>query len=426
MLLMATAIMLCVCDLGVKFDDKAAWKEPPEEFIASHAVDGFVFASSKRDVINCLYRGGSSWRGMEAYESRIYYGADGVERVEISLYNKGDDRSGVPMGEDDLNAMLKAIAVKIDPEGNIGKPEHKKLKTGGYSYVRRWQNLEPCVELSWGLSGNTSKTRYVEYVRLVLSPKNSAKGSASSIKSSASSDSRAKVKANVAKNSAGDVWIRDVPMVDQGSKGYCAVATAERIMRYYGIAVDEHELAHMAKSSADKGTSVSHMIETVKIVGSKHRLGYSEIVKMSLTPDDMIKDVKAYNRAARAAKAQQISIDDFVSGRAIDAKGIREAMNPEILRQMRIKDGRYRKFLSEVRAQIDKGVPVFWGVMLGWYQEPDIPQASGGHMRLIIGYNAERREIIYTDSWGAGHELKRMPEDWAFSITRSAFYLKPL
>ena len=55
------------------------------------AVDGFVFASSKRDVINCLYRGGSSWRGMEAYESRIYYGADGVERVEISLYNKGDD-----------------------------------------------------------------------------------------------------------------------------------------------------------------------------------------------------------------------------------------------------------------------------------------------------------------------------------------------
>ena len=87
MLLMATAIMLCVCDLGVRFDDKAAWRESPEEFIASNAVDGFVFASSKRDVINCLYRGGSSWRGMEAYESRIYYGDDGVERVEISLYN---------------------------------------------------------------------------------------------------------------------------------------------------------------------------------------------------------------------------------------------------------------------------------------------------------------------------------------------------
>ena len=426
MLLTATAIMLCVCDLGVKFDEKAAWKESPEEFIASHAVDGFVFASSKRDVINCLCRGGSSWRGMEAYESRIYYGDGGVERVEISLYNKGDDKSGLPMGEDELNAMLKSIAVKIDPDGNLGKPEHKKLKTGGYSYVRRWQNLEPSVELSWGLSGNNSKTRYVEYVRLVLSPKKSAKGNASSFKSAVSSDSRTKAKANVAKNPSGDVWIRDVPMVDQGSKGYCAVATAERVMRYYGIAVDEHELAHMAKSSAENGTSVSHMIETVKIVGSKHRLGYSEIVKMSLTPDDMVKDVKAYNRAARAEKLPQISIDDFVSGRSIDAQGIREAMNPDVLRKMRVKDGRYRKFLSEVKAQIDKGVPVFWGVMLGWYREPDIPQASGGHMRLIIGYNAERKEVIYTDSWGAGHEMKRMPADWAFAITRSAFYLKPL
>ena len=35
-------------------------------------------------------------------------------------------------------------------------------------------------------------------------------------------------------------------------------------------------------------------------------------------------------------------------------------------------------------------------------------------------------EILYTDSWGAGHELKRMPEDWAFAITHEAFFLKPL
>jgi hypothetical protein len=45
---------------------------------------------------------------------------------------------------------------------------------------------------------------------------------------------------------------------------------------------------------------------------------------------------------------------------------------------------------------------------------------------LIMGYNAERKEILYTDTWGAGRELNRMPEDWAFAITHSAFYLKPL
>ena len=59
-------------------------------------------------------------------------------------------------------------------------------------------------------------------------------------------------------------------------------------------------------------------------------------------------------------------------------------------------------------------------------ENPPLPQTFGGHMRLIIGYNAKTKEILYSDSWGAGHELKRMPEDWAFAITHDAFYLKPL
>ena len=29
------------------------------------------------------------------------------------------------------------------------------------------------------------------------------------------------------------------------------------------------------------------------------------------------------------------------------------------------------------------------------------------------------------DNGGEGHELKRMPEDWAFAITHDAFFLKP-
>ena len=33
---------------------------------------------------------------------------------------------------------------------------------------------------------------------------------------------------------------------------------------------------------------------------------------------------------------------------------------------------------------------------------------------------------IYYGTGGAGHELKRMPEDWAFAITHEAFCLKPL
>ena len=72
-----------------------------------------------------------------------------------------------------------------------------------------------------------------------------------------------------------------------------------------------------------------------------------------------------------------------------------------------------------------RGVPLFWSVQLGLYPEAGVPQVFGGHMRLIIGYNAEKNEIIYTDTWGAGHEHKYMPDDWAWTITQNMFYLNP-
>jgi hypothetical protein len=103
-------------------------------------------------------------------------------------------------------------------------------------------------------------------------------------------------------------------------------------------------------------------------------------------------------------------------------------MKAEVLKDMKVNGpqrSKYMKFLSEVRKQISLGVPVLWSLELGIYPEPGLMQARGGHMRLIIGYNDKKKELLYSDSWGAGHELKRMPADWAFSVTRSAMYMKP-
>ena len=75
------------------------------------------------------------------------------------------------------------------------------------------------------------------------------------------------------------------------------------------------------------------------------------------------------------------------------------------------------------------GIPLFWSCIVGLYPEvPDV-NAGGqafGHMRLIIGYNDKKKEILYTDTWGAGHELKRMPAEWAWTISHCLMYLKPL
>ena len=49
----------------------------------------------------------------------------------------------------------------------------------------------------------------------------------------------------------------------------------------------------------------------------------------------------------------------------------------------------------------------------------------GGHMRLIIGYNDRTQEILYTDTWGAGHELKRLSLADAWTITLGLYCLQP-
>ncbi len=46
-------------------------------------------------------------------------------------------------------------------------------------------------------------------------------------------------------------------------------------------------------------------------------------------------------------------------------------------------------------------------------------------MRIIIGYNKQSQELIYTDSWGAGHEMKRMKMDEAYTMTMQLTILQP-
>ena len=103
--------------------------------------------------------------------------------------------------------------------------------------------------------------------------------------------------------------------------------------------------------------------------------------------------------------------------------------NPEVLRDMKVNGAqrsKFTRFMKDVRDQVNKGIPLFWGVTLGTYPEPESPQSRGGHIRLIIGYNDRKKEILYTDTWGAGHELKRMPAEWAWTISHCLLYMKPL
>ncbi len=289
--------------------------------------------------------------------------------------------------------------------------------------MMRWPKTNPAAELMWGFSRDDT----ADFVRLTLTPKQE-KNAKRTTQSARRTTAAEKVKANVTKNPAGDVWIPNVPMVDQGQKGYCAAAVAERVLRYYGHTIDEHQIAQMAGSTAEGGTSIREMIETVRAVGVKCRLGFTEIVSMVGSIRDIEKEIERYNKAAKRLKRKELAFNDYLRGNMFMVSDLQAAMEPKVILEMRKKDFNRKKFIDGIKKQTSAGIPVFWGVTLGIFPEPglNLLQSRGGHMRLIIGYNEKTRDILYTDTWGAGHELKRMNEDMAFAITHDAFFLRPL
>ena len=67
--------------------------------------------------------------------------------------------------------------------------------------------------------------------------------------------------ANIEKNDFGDITISNIPMVDQGPKGYCVPATLERYLRYMGIRADMYALAMAGNTSLGGGTYVGSILE---------------------------------------------------------------------------------------------------------------------------------------------------------------------
>ena len=235
--------MAAALDLGAMFAEKDAWTEKAEFFAVEHAKEGFVFASERRDVVNCLKHDTCTWHGMKVWETRVFFDKSGEEeriaRIEMSLYNRGDAGLAV-MDVPALKAAIADVAKVLEPGAKRANPEKTTLRNGSVRYRRAFAKADPAAELVWGLSAPGAKgAREVEYLRLTLTPRAAAAARPqASRKSAAQAGGKAKIRDNVTKSPNGDVFIDNVPMVDQGQKGYCSAAVAERVLRYYGHTVD--------------------------------------------------------------------------------------------------------------------------------------------------------------------------------------------
>ncbi|MGL4854310.1 MAG: C39 family peptidase, partial [Lentisphaeria bacterium] len=340
-------------------------------------------------------------------------------KIIFSFYNRGDDKE---LSEESFYSLADKISQTISNiiKSKPQKPERKTIKFAVTDY-HKWQKNHISFELSTSFSkkhksqGVNHPTRF-EYIKLEITLRND------NSKNRLSKNSLLK---NLSKNPNGDTIIKNIPMVDQGQKGYCAVASLDRILKLYNIDADQHYLAQLANSSASSGTSVNAMASSLRKAGIK--LGFKLKFIQEFSIKDFEKITKKYDRIAKKNKTSEVG--SLTQYNSIESIFSIMSQHPDSLSEAACSLSDFKKFRSIIKNHIDSGIPILWGLLLGIVpEEGKIPQNSGGHMRLIIGYNfqsANNEEIIFSDSWGLGHEEKRIKLKDAFPVTTAIAIVEP-
>lgn len=229
----------------------------------------------------------------------------------------------------------------------------------------------------------------------------------------------ANVDARLFRADNGDRRLLGIPLELQAGRSHCAPATMAAVMNYYGIATDQRTLAVEVGSTRDTGTDVESMLGIVARSCAQYGIEVETLVDFDYAR--YRRTILAYNRLARKAGAKRLW---FTDRGHLDLAKTFETADIGLLRRT---FGRRERaaFRKAVQGGIDAGAPLIWGVVLGIAPELELaPYGRGGHLRLIIGYNAATEEILYADPWGPGHALKRMPLADAQAITMSLHRLK--
>jgi hypothetical protein len=396
------------------------FKYTKEAFMKDAAPLGFEWTSSAQDAARSA-RPRTKYSSHAVYETIVRFDGDKPKDATVLFYGRGDTGE---ISEAQFTALIKSSIGALDAlTGKKFAPRGKDAKSAVKADGVTWSTDTGHYTLEYSFTKeNKSKgiPYRAEFIRLEILPPMGKKSLLETALANTSTAKRFDPRTQVKRESNGDVIIPTVPMVDQGQKGYCAVATAERVMRYYGVQTDANEIAQIANSDADRGTSSKEMVDGLKRIQGRLKIR----VKPEIESDyrEFTRLVEDYNRAAKRAKAKELPDPKkfMVMWTAYSS------MDAAILKEVKLKDSAgYNKFLRTVSTNIDQGVPLAWSVQLGLYPEPNIPQGAGGHMRLIVGYNSKTQELIFSDSWGAGHEAKRMPTQDAWSITTGLTRIEP-
>lgn len=387
------------------------WATPAAQFVEANRALGFHWLSNAHDAAQST-RKNTAFLGLPVCQAVARFEGEKIAQVEVQIYDRGDAGGLERRDYDEL--VTKAVAAVSAATKVQFVPRGKDATNAVHADGVTWTTPQAVYLLEYSC---TRAPFRAEFVRLQMTPSLKSKGMlAASFEASRKAEQKFRGADHVTRDAAtGDVAIKDVPMVDQGEKGYCVVAACERLFRYYGIKADANELAQLADSSAEKGTSIQAITESLKGLTGRLKIHVRTLYAIRL--EELIAD---YAKAAKKTKDVPLNTDVKTIGE------LYSQIKPDILRAARAgKKGELDSFKRNVKSHADTGVPLLWSVILGVLPDGSRAKAPAGHMRLIIGYNEKTNELLFSDSWGPGHELKRMPMEDAWAITTHLASVEP-
>lgn len=400
------------------------WETKPDALMATAGRLGYQWTSNLRDSAR-VARLNMTMFGLPVAESVVRFEGEKLKDVVFSLYARGIEPD---WPEDKFRAF---VARSMDAVTEVAKVKYSVRGKDPTNAVKAdgviWKNDRVQILLEYSVTKEV-KARGIpfrpEFVRLEIAPPAKTTGRLGAAPVPTPGTAKFSGAAHVKRNEeTGDVWLDGIPMVNQGQNGFSILANTERVMRYYGIGVDAHELAQAANVSWQRSLSTAVMVETLKKLGSRMKFRVREVEPWNSA--DFARLITEYNRVAKRESSATIPDDR----RGMDVTEVYRLMKPDLLKEVRTKNkSDLNRFQRQIRSGIDEGTPMLWMMILGVVPEPEPGIAGGtsGHARLIVGYNAKKEDIIYSDSWGAGHELKHMSAADAWTMTTGAMTIEPL
>jgi hypothetical protein len=335
---------------------------------------------------------GASMLGARAYSMALYGRNGHPTYISIVFANKGDfpemaplqkklsarlpvapDESAKAMG--DLNTAVKADADTIDSRltAVLGTPETHVFGPTADSResVHRWDWKGHAILLS------APRNQYAA-IKVVPSEVADHFGDVANMDRETIKEELAR---RVLKKDNGDVLLQEIPMVDQGPKGYCVPATWERYLRYVDVPADMYVLAMLGNSGMGGGTNLLAIRAGVNdYVGS-----YGRRIETANVPLDVAHIGKFIDQGLPLMWAC------FV------LKNVEENIDLHTAQRKTVTDWEsYKAGLQDADKTL---VPLNWN-------DPEV--YGHGHMRMIIGYNEQTNELAISDSWGDRYTARWM------------------